>query len=101
MERGVAAEPELDCTPVGRALERDDHTISQWAKAFAEGGAKALVLNRLVTPPASDVEQRAELKAAMKQLPWQVGIGLSNWNWKAVRQFVQDRFGLDSAGAVV
>ena len=27
-------------------------------------------------------------------MPSQAGIGLSNWNWKAVRQFVEDRFGL-------
>ena len=40
------------------------------------------------------MKQRAELKAAVQQLPSQVGIGLSNWNWKAVRQFVRDRFGL-------
>ena len=37
---------------VGRALERDSHTIGQWARAFAEGGPKALVLNRLVVPPS-------------------------------------------------
>ena len=26
--------------------------------------------------------------------PSQAGIDLSNWNWKAVRQFVSDHFGL-------
>ena len=31
---------------VGRALERDAHTIGQWAKAFAEGGPKALVFEQ-------------------------------------------------------
>ena len=40
------------------------------------------------------MEQRGELKAAVQGLPSQAGIGLSNWNWKAVRQFVADRFGL-------
>ena len=30
----------------------------------------------------------------MRQLPSQADIGVSNWNWKAVRQFVRDRFGL-------
>ena len=30
----------------------------------------------------------------MQQLPSQAGIGLSNWNWKAVRRYVEDRFGL-------
>ena len=28
---------------VGRALERDAHTIGQWTQAFAEGGSKGLV----------------------------------------------------------
>ena len=45
-------------------------------------------------PPALDVEQRAELKAAVQELPSQAGVDLSNWNWKSVRQFVADRFGL-------
>ena len=40
------------------------------------------------------MEQRAELKEAVQGLPSQVGIELSNWNWKAVHQFVADRFGL-------
>ena len=40
------------------------------------------------------MEQRAELKAAVQELPSQAGVDLSNWNWKVVRQFVADRFGL-------
>ena len=31
---------------VGRALEREAHTIGQWARAFAEGGPKALVFEQ-------------------------------------------------------
>lgn len=30
----------------------------------------------------------------MQQLPSQAGIGVSNWNWRAVRRYVTDRFGL-------
>ena len=41
-----------------------------------------------------DVEQRGELKEAVQGLPSQAGIELSNWNWRAVRRFVEDRFGL-------
>ena len=48
---------------------------------------KGWSLSRLVVPPALDGEQRAELKAAVQQSPSQAGINLSNWNWKAVRQF--------------
>ena len=31
---------------VGRALERDAHTIGQWVKAFAEGGPRGLVFEQ-------------------------------------------------------
>ncbi len=55
---------------------------------------KGWFLSRVVVPPALDVEQRAELKAAVQQSPSQGGIELSNWNWRAVRQFVTERFGL-------
>lgn len=34
------------------------------------------------------------MKAAVQEMPYRVGIELSNWNWKAVRRFVEDRFGL-------
>ena len=30
----------------------------------------------------------------MQELPSQAGIDLSNWNWKVVRRFVEERFGL-------
>ena len=45
-------------------------------------------------PPALTGEQQAELKTAVQEAPRQSGIELSNWNWKAVRRFVEDRFGL-------
>ncbi|MDE2788317.1 MAG: IS630 family transposase [Chloroflexota bacterium] len=47
-----------------------------------------------MVPPALDVAQRGELKSAVEGLPSQAGIELSNWNWRAVRRFVRDRFGL-------
>ena len=40
------------------------------------------------------MEQRAELTTAVQEPPSQAGIELSNWNWRAVHQFVEDRFGL-------
>ena len=40
------------------------------------------------------MEQRAELKGAVQELPSRVGINLSNWNWKVVRRFVEERFRL-------
>ena len=36
---------------VGRALERDAHTIGQWIKAFAGGGSQALVFEQTGGPP--------------------------------------------------
>ena len=36
----------LTAAAVGRALERDAHTIGQWSKAFAAGGPKALVFEQ-------------------------------------------------------
>ena len=33
------------------------------------------------------------MKAAVKAAPAASGIGLANWNWKVVRQFIRDRFG--------
>ena len=39
-------------------------------------------------------ERQAELKAAVQELPSQAGIDWSNWNWKAVRRLVEERFGL-------
>ena len=34
------------------------------------------------------------MRAAVQELPATVGIGLANWNWKAVHQFVSQRFGI-------
>jgi len=34
------------------------------------------------------------LKAAVQDTPAAAGIELANWNWKAVRRFIQQRFGL-------
>ena len=45
-------------------------------------------------PPALEEGQQAELKAAVQEPPTTSGIGLANWNWKAVWQFVQERFGI-------
>ena len=94
MAHGVAAGAGWMAAAVVEALERDAHTIGQWARAFAEGGPKALVFEQSGGSPALDVERRAELKGAVQELPSQAGIDRSNWNWKVVRRFVEERFGL-------
>ena len=44
--------------------------------------------------PALGGGQQAQLKAAVQALPEKAGIDLANWNWKVVRRFAQERFGL-------
>ena len=60
-------------------------------------------LNRVVVPPrvgrGAAGRPRIKygvtlLKAAVPGSPWQAGIDLSNRNWKVVRRFVEERFGL-------
>ena len=34
------------------------------------------------------------MRAAVQELPAQAGIGLATWNWKVVRQFVAEQFGV-------
>jgi hypothetical protein len=45
-------------------------------------------------PPALDERRQAEVKEAIQAAPRAVGIDLGDWNWKVVRQFVQERFDL-------
>ena len=54
---------------------------------------KHWLLSSREVAPALNGDQQAELKMAVQELPSRVGVNLSNWNWKAVRRFVQDRFG--------
>jgi transposase len=39
------------------------------------------------------------LKAAVQDTPAAAGLELANWNWKAVRRFIQQRFGLQLCGS--
>ena len=48
-----------------------------------------------VSPPALGETQQAALRAAAPELPAKWGIELANWNWKVVRQFVLERFGIN------
>ena len=47
-----------------------------------------------MVPPALREEQQAELQAAVQKTPATAGIALANWNWKVVRQFLSERFGV-------
>jgi transposase len=48
--------------------------------------------SRPAGPPALGAEQQAEVKAAVQAPPQAVGIELADWNWKVVREFVEQRF---------
>lgn len=45
-------------------------------------------------PPALNVAQQAALKAAVQAPPRAAGIEASDWNWKVVRAFCRQRFGV-------
>ena len=45
-------------------------------------------------PPALGETQPEALKATVQGLPGEAGIELANWNWRSVRQFVLERFGI-------
>ena len=59
-----------------------------------EGRACSLDIRADRGGPPPWARQQAELKAAVQELPGQAGIGLANWNWKVVSQFVEERFGV-------
>ena len=60
--------------------------VPQPAVAFEQSGGSP--------PPSTETSRQAQLKAAVQALPEKAGIDLANWNWKVVRRFVQERFGL-------
>lgn len=78
--RGVRTGPAYDW-PMGNCLwQRWPHRISLRANRWF--------------PPALDGDQQAQLKAAVPAAPEKAGIDLANWNWKVVRRYVQEHFGL-------
>ena len=72
---------------VAEALERDPHTIG-WTAFELVPRPLASTGGRPRRGPAGPTE------GCGKALPEKAGIGLANWNWKVVRRFVQERFGL-------
>ena len=79
---------------VAEALERDPHTIGTWVTAFGNAGPTALGFEQSGGSPRPRRGPAGPTKAAVQALPEKAGIGLANWNWKVVRRFVQERFGL-------
>ena len=85
----------LTAAATAEMLERDPHTVGRWAAAFGEGGPTALMFEQTGgSPPPSARRNGADLKAAVQEPPAESGIELANWNWKVVRQFVSERYGI-------
>ena len=77
---------------VADALERDPHTIGLGSVPLERAAPRRYSLSSREVPSALSGEQQFDWKAAVQELPAQAGIDLANW--KVVRRFVQDRFGL-------
>lgn len=66
--------------------------------AFSPGGTRRVALRAYGwVPPALDPAQQATLKAAIGRRPRDLGLGVSTWQWKAIRQYVRERFGITLA----
>jgi transposase len=83
---------------VAAALGRDAHTVGGWLAAFRRDGPAALAfLHTGGSPPVLHPAQQAQRKAAVQRPPREAGIELADWNWKVVRRFVSERFGITLA----
>ena len=51
-------------------------------------------------PPVLGGAAQAALKGAVQELPGALGIGMANWNWRVVHQFVAEQFGISLSRAV-
>jgi transposase len=60
----------------------------------ARSGEPGFHADRRFPPALDDGAQQAEVKAAVRGAPRAVGIDLADCDWKVVRQFVGERFGL-------
>ena len=80
---------------IAEALEGDPHTIGRWAAAFGEGGPAALIFEQSGGGPTLSEAQQAALRAPVKEPPARSGIELANW--KVVRRFVLERFGISQS----
>ena len=93
--RPVAAGPRLDGFGGGRGPGTGPPHHWPMGRRLRRGRSRSLDFRAVRGfPPALGEAQRAELRAAVQELPAKSDIGLANWNWKVVRQFVLERFGI-------
>jgi transposase len=80
---------------VAAALGRDPHTVGSWLAAFRRDGPAALAfVHTGGSPSALTPAQQGVLKAAVQRPPHEADIDLADWNWKVVRRFVVERWGI-------
>ena len=95
MVRPLVADPRLDrsghrpCAGTGPAHRRP---VARRLRRRRAGGPDFRAVWGF--PPALGEGQQAALKAAVLGLPGEMDIELANWNWRAVRHFVLERFGI-------
>ena len=78
--RGTGTGPPHHWTVVGRLRRGWAHSLDIRAVRWC--------------PPALEAPPAAPLRGAVQELPANSGIGLANWNWKVVCQYVSERFGI-------
>ena len=64
--------------------------------AFGEGGPEARIFEQTGGSPRPRRGRASGAERGGAQPPAASGIGLANWNWKVVREFVFERVGIDS-----
>ncbi len=79
---------------VGRALERDAHTIGQWVKAFARAVPRRWFSSKAVVPPRVGRGATRGVEGSGTGLAVGGGHQRVELDWKVVRQYVADHFGL-------
>ena len=95
MARHLAAGPRMDGFGYGAGLGPGSAHHRPVGRGLWRGRACRLDVRAVRGfPPALGETQQAELKEAVQELPEAADIGLANWNWKVVHQFVSERFGL-------
>ena len=95
MARHLAAGPRMDGLGYGAGLGTGSAHHRKMGRHLWRGRACCLDFRAVRWfPPGLGETQQAELKATVQELPAMAGIELANWNWKAIHQFVSERFGI-------
>ena len=95
MARHLAPGLGMDCFGYGAGLGTGSSHHRTMGRRLWPGRAGGLDFRAVRGfPPALGEAQQAMLKAAVQELPEAAGVGLADWNWKGVHQFVWERFGI-------